>query len=190
MEKRQLERIEMLRKAGNVERCHTAPLIGGNSIAQHVYGAQVIAIELCRRNLLAPGGVLAYLLIHDAPEVEYGDIPAPTKRASEAIALAFEELETRFFDEWDLNDMHVWHLHKQKIPAPGLTDLEYGVAKASDWLDLAWRCLTAYRRGDQERPVKAMFTNIMKYSEELCWIPGVKEIREYLVHSWNNRSEL
>lgn len=179
----------MLRAAGNVQRCHTAPLAGGYSVSQHVYGAQCIAIELCRRNMLAPGAVLGALLVHDAPEVEFGDIPAPVKRLSAELSDAYAKLENGFMTRWDLDEIENWHLRQQNIPGRGMNELETGIIKAADYLDLGWRCLSAYRQGNQERAVREIFANVIRYMEELMWIPGVKEIVEYLKSSWNNRVE-
>jgi 5'-deoxynucleotidase YfbR-like HD superfamily hydrolase len=164
------ERIGFMRDAGEVTRLHTVNTIHRHTVAEHVYGAQVIALELCRLNLIEPGRVLLALLEHDAAEVETGDVPAPTKRANADIKTAFDLLEDGVAEMVGFS-------------APVLTSKEQAILKAADWLDLAYRCLEERRLGNRNPRLQRTFLNIMDYTAAFD-VQGVSELRTELVSLW------
>lgn len=185
-------RIEMMRRAGSVERMHCVrPLVqDGYNIAEHTYNAMCIAMELCRINLVQPGRVLAKLLYHDAPEVETGDMPANIKRASPEAETAMRILEGGFKKKWDIEDPEAVTFRLQKIPGNEAHQLELGIYKASDYLELGWFCLVERRMGNRYvhggQSVDTVFKNIMEYILAYSWIPGVVSISEYLNKEWRS----
>jgi 5'-deoxynucleotidase YfbR-like HD superfamily hydrolase len=179
-----MQRIEMLRRAGEVRRMHTHFTAQSYTIADHTYNAMCIALELCRNMLMKPDGILLTLLVHDAPEVELGDIPAPVKRSIPEMMPAYKKAEQEFMDRWGLNDLHVAHLRDQKIPAPGLSDMAMDLVKAADALELAWFVLRCRQRGDYSESIRAVFLNAISYAKERDYITGVLDMRYYLETQW------
>lgn len=185
-----LQRIEMLRRAGHVERMHCVrPLVQrGYSVAEHTYNAMIIARELCLLNMRDPGPVLARVLLHDAAEVETGDMPANVKRMSPDAGAAMAELEAMFEEKWDLTEPEVKHLRMQKIPGEKFTELDQAIYKASDYLELGWFCLVERRLGNRYihggQSVARVIFNVQLYLQELFWVPGVKDMSQYLKTQW------
>jgi 5'-deoxynucleotidase YfbR-like HD superfamily hydrolase len=80
--------------AGRVRRWHTKPTLSQN-VAEHSFGAAVIAIYLLLENDNPADfnlGVIIGALLHDAPELFTGDIPAPVRDKLESLS-AFAEIE-------------------------------------------------------------------------------------------------
>jgi 5'-deoxynucleotidase YfbR-like HD superfamily hydrolase len=184
------ERLEMLRRAGNVERMHCVrPLIQTHyNVAEHTFHAMCIAMELCRLNLLQPGRVLARLLYHDVPEVETGDIPANVKRAAPELEVALRGIEKGFKDKWDLHAPEAAHFKLQNIPGKDAHELELAIYKAADYLELGWFCLTEKRMGNRNfkggQSIQRVFENVTTYMVEYGWIPGVNDMTNYLKKEW------
>ncbi len=153
-------------------RLHTVNTIHRHTIAEHVYGAQAIAVELCRLNGEQPGPVLLALLHHDAAEVETGDVPAPVKRANEEVERIFEALEA---------DAHT-HNGVEHTP---LNPREHMIMKAADWFDLAFRCLEERRLGNRQPRLGRTFANVMGYAEAARYLLGTDELRSWLNQEWN-----
>lgn len=183
-------RIEMLRRAGSVERMHCVrPLVQQRySVAEHTYNAMIIGRELCLINLRDPACVLSRLLLHDAPEVMTGDMPANVKRVAPEAEAAMRKLEADFNKEWELNEPEVRHLRMQKVPRSFYTDLDHAIYKAADYLELGWFCLVERRMGNGysagEQSVEGVFWNVMDYVREFEWVPGVREMAIYLRSEW------
>lgn len=165
--KKMMRRVEVLREAGEIKRLHTLETFGHHTVARHTFGAQLIAAELCRENQLSRGPVLYALLLHDTPEIDTGDVPAPTKRASPDIRAALSAMEDAFYD-----------LHEIEFPV--LSDLEMAVVKAADTLDLAFAALGEMRRGNTNPRMKMVFRNCMSYLTEQTHVAGVPEFMKYL----------
>ena len=80
--------------AGLVRRWHTKHKLSQN-VAEHSFGAAVIAIYLLLKNNTPAEfnlGVVLGSLLHDAPELFTGDIPAPVRDKLENLS-AFAEIE-------------------------------------------------------------------------------------------------
>lgn len=173
----------MLNDAGDVKRLHTVNTQRQWLIGRHVYGAQCIAVELCRINMIDPGNSLLALLYHDAPEVLTGDIPAPTKRHSPAIDKSLRMMEAEFYASWDLLQPG-GHLRAHNILATGLIKLELGICKAADTLDLGMSMVIERRNGNRNPKIQHVISNVLDYMIPHYWIPGVKEFTEYLDNEW------
>jgi len=159
--------VEVLRDAGRVKRLHTVPTTEIHTLARHVYGSQVIALFLLERNPSADvGRVLKALLIHDAPEVETGDIPAPTKRRDIAIYDALERMEKQFYEGHKLNVR--------------LTALEADLVKACDILDLGLAIKEEFIQGNTHHRLYLVRSNVLAYLSDFEHIPGVKEAVRWL----------
>lgn len=170
-----INRIEYLREAGDVKRCHVIRTVRHHSNATHTYGALCIALELCSVNDIGADlvrRVLVTLLVHDAPERDTGDMPADTKRASPELREAMQQLENRVIVD-------------QRLPDPRLDAKCEAIVKAADSIDLGFAMLEERRAGNLEPRVKRTFDNILRYTlDQAALIEGVHELRAHLATSW------
>lgn len=170
-----IERLETFYESGDVCRLHTVATVNEHTIASHVYGAQIVAVELCMAAAMpdAVGPVLFTLLYHDAPEVDTGDVPAPVKRSSRDIDAALDIMEIAFYKEHGL-------------VMPMLTDTQRWIVKAADTLDLCFNALRERRLGNKSRRIAVVFRNAMRYLDELTHVAGVPELVLYLRKEWDH----
>jgi 5'-deoxynucleotidase YfbR-like HD superfamily hydrolase len=167
-----LRTYEILRRAGLVRRLHTVPTLGGHTLNRHVYGAQILALALLERCPRANrGAVLETLLLHDAPEVYTGDIPAPVKRAHPLILAALDNMERNWYSSYD-------------IKLPELTELEANIVRSCDILDLGWACVEEKRLGNRTREIELVYSNVREYMTAYQNIPGVDDIVAMLATEW------
>ncbi len=175
MTDRSWERIQELYQAGEVKRLHTVPTHRQQSIAEHVYGSLLLAMELCASVGMGDkerAEVLVTLLYHDAPEVATGDIPAPVKREDPAIKAALDTLEERFYN-------------RLSIALPSLAAAQRSIVHASDTLDLAFTCLRERGLGNRNPRLYTVFNNCMWYLVEHDQIiPAVAALRERCWKEW------
>lgn len=145
--------VELLRAAGEVERCHTVPTLRRYNVAEHSFNAMAIALELCQRNPEADElSVMKYLLTHDAPEVYTGDIPANVKVDSPYIKSNLQSMEDS------------WYAGNQPTHYPiTLTQVERRVAKVSDTLELLYFCVEEIEFGNRRRAMLQMTENAYSY---------------------------
>lgn len=109
------QRVQFLREAGEVRRCHVTPLARPYNIALHSFNAVNLLL------LLHPSGeptlnLVRALMWHDAAERTLGDLPAPPKWESHLLASAYEELEQRVNRYWGI-DSYLSHEDKQWLQA-------------------------------------------------------------------------
>lgn len=168
-------RLESLYAAGDVKRCHTVQTLRTYTIAEHVYGSMVIARELIALNhaqaalaglSISAKDVFEALLVHDAPEYETGDIPAPVKRADE-IGKVFERLETEYYA-------------RHSIRLPQLNQIERDIVRASDTLDLGMFIVREHRLGNRNRLLETIINNVFEYIQPQRYLVGVDELHTYL----------
>jgi 5'-deoxynucleotidase YfbR-like HD superfamily hydrolase len=173
-------RLEELYDAGTVKRFHCHPAGVQQTIAEHVYGSLLVATELVgmNRKRAAEEGlsislekIYGALLIHDAPELETGDIPAPTKRASEQLRCAIAGMEANFYD-------------RLQIKVPDLNRVEEDIVHASDTLDLIFTTLRAREHGNRHPKLERILENAFDYLEELRHLAGIDEFAYYLSERW------
>lgn len=160
-----IERIEELYESGFVERLHTVKTHDRHTVAAHVYGSMIIAVELCGLNGVDYKRILWTLLYHDAPEKDTGDIPAPTKRLLNSAAI--EDLENAFYDRLEIS------------PMPH-SEIENKIIKASDYLDLGYICLVERRMGNKTKHLDLVHSNIQKYLKEIIGIIGVQPFAHWI----------
>jgi 5'-deoxynucleotidase YfbR-like HD superfamily hydrolase len=159
--------VESLREAGMVKRLHTVQTINGNTVSQHVYGGLIILMDLVKRspNVVLTPDMMQEFIFHDVPELETGDIPAPTKRT---IGLELHEMETQIMAE---------HGIQPKV----LSEEEKKLIKCADYLDLGFFCLHEVRMGNRHPRIKMVFANIVKYLKPFEeQVAGIPEYLEYL----------
>lgn len=176
-----LFRLNKLIDAGEVKRLHTVPTLRTQTVGQHVYGSQVIAVELMNRAMVedhevSAASVLLSLLMHDAPEVDTGDVPAPTKRKSLEVAKALDEMEAEFYD-------------RMRVELPSLNELENDIVKASDVLDLMMTCVRERQMGNRHPRLEQVMTNASMYLDAQASVPGVAALRDHFWELWHNSRE-
>lgn len=168
-----IKRIEFMREAGDVKRLHTVRTVRSHTVAVHTYGAMSIAFELCALNNVPVAPVLLALLVHDAPELETGDAPAPVKRANLAVRLAYNRMEADVVQEHNLFD-------------PDLDEISRAIVKAADCLDLGFAALEERLLGNRTPRVYRVLANILSYTTEQMHIKGVAELRAHLQEQWTH----
>jgi 5'-deoxynucleotidase YfbR-like HD superfamily hydrolase len=175
-----ITRLARLYEAGDVKRLHCVDTVRPRTIAEHVYGSMLIATELIKLSRWSSAAlnqsvsyeaIISALLVHDAPEVETGDVPGPLKRRNEVLAAEYEKLEGRFYKDYG-------------ITFPQLGILENDIVAVSDSIDLAWLCLREMRLGNRTTQLSRVFRNIMSSVESRAHVAGVPDIYRHLFDQW------
>ena len=130
--KKILEGLMVFRNSGEVRRLHTIPTITKYDIASHVYNSLLVLHTVCHggEERVDMQAMTKYLLIHDAPELKTGDIPAPVKWASSELNDIVTDMERDWYDEHGLE----WML------GLGMDELEKRICKTVDMLELFLFC--------------------------------------------------
>lgn len=126
--------VRIARAANNVKRFHTVERIREETVGHHSANVGAILLYL---NPKVSRSALIYVLMHDWPELDTGDIPAPTKWASELL-----ENEILFMEE------KFWRDRLGTYP-PAMTMEELMLVKAADMLDLVMSSMEEMHRGNQ-----------------------------------------
>lgn len=125
-------RVRMVERSARVRRYHTEPVVHQQTVGEHTYGVMWLVY------LLSDGDVSRNLLLaammHDAPEHETGDIPAPVKRTG-GIKAMFDTLEDRA-----MRDL--------QLAFPELTEAEAATLKMADCLEGMLFCSWELKRGN------------------------------------------
>lgn len=175
-------RLLTLYASGEVRRCHAiARMVRPPTIGEHVYGSLIVAMELCLAQDVgetATGRILRSLILHDAPELVTGDIPAPVKRASPEIAKALAVMEEAFYKKLD-------------IYIPGDDPPIYqSICDAADVIDLAFTMVRERELGNhsgavgQRSTVPECFNNCLDYLKVQDFLLGVPPIIGILKERW------
>lgn len=142
-------RLRMIERSARVRRYHTEPVTHFQNVGEHTYGVMWFVY------LLTDGqpsrDLLLAAMMHDAPEFDTGDIPAPTKRLGD-LKVVFDALEDSVMDG----------LH---LKMPAITDTEARTLKLADCLEGALFCSWEVRRGNLE--LLGSLRNYIKYIESL-----------------------
>jgi 5'-deoxynucleotidase YfbR-like HD superfamily hydrolase len=186
------KRILWMYASGQVKRLHVVPLLREHTIAKHVYGSQMIAMELyeCYRALdpnISLENILVTLLHHDAPEIATGDVPSPTKRAL-AAGGTLEGMENQFYS-------------RRGIQMRPLNPTEQLIVELSDLCDLLMSCieerrmgnrtreLADYRNGELSTSIEGVYHKVMGYLREHDdKTPGspVKSLIYSIIQEWED----
>jgi 5'-deoxynucleotidase YfbR-like HD superfamily hydrolase len=167
-----MKRIYVLLRAGHVTRMHAVQTLKQHTIAEHVYGMQVWALELCKVNEVTPGKVLEAIVYHDAPECDIGDMPANIKKNNRKIELEMERLEQDFF-------------LTNGIGIPTMSIIELAIVNAADRLDLAQLCLEEYFLGNSGKMISIIFDRACEYALASDPLPlGVSNMVAELRKEW------
>ena len=124
--------VSAIHNGGAVTRYHTLPTVGKDTVASHSFGVAWIAALLFGGKPSA--ALLLYCLLHDLAELEFGDIPAPTKRALR-MGMTFDQLEES-------------HLVACGLPTPEISPEEQRAFKLADNLDGLRFCIEERNRGN------------------------------------------
>lgn len=174
-----VERLRVARQGGYTLRFHTSRRLAPETVGQHVYGGLAIL------HTLTGGAVSKELLwawvFHDAPEQEYGDVPAPSKRdLGKDFGKAWNAREAAYNAEWGMD-----------YP---LTSKEHALLKLADCMDGVYSCLEEMRLGNASMVVP--FRNYIVYTgtllnegKDIIYAPSVwragNEMLEGAIEEWN-----
>lgn len=171
-------RLLALYEAGDLKRLHALPTVRVHTMAEHVFGAVLMADELMEGNSIRDDvrlSVYRLLMHHDAPEVWTGDVPAHMKKKHASINEALEREEGEWYDEMGI------------VNAAFYTDDVKQIAKAADRLDLAMTCVRERKYGNRHARNEEVFNRAIAYAEEeAVGVPGVSELVELLRKEWND----
>ena len=92
---------EMALRGGQLQRFHTWPTIGHETIAEHSFGVAMIVLALT--DYRASANLLKAALYHDLAEQETGDIPANAKWDNPMFSTFLEVMEDSFNIKWKLD---------------------------------------------------------------------------------------
>lgn len=100
--------IQRILHAGLIQRYHTNPSTMQQTVAHHSWGVAVLYPLVCQCLGKNPElNALHYCLVHDAPELYTGDVPAPVKWGSPMLCQALDAIEDRINAElghdWDFS---------------------------------------------------------------------------------------
>ena len=147
-------KLQKIRNGGNVKRYHTLPIIREQSNAAHSWGVAVLLDQLWGldwgENSVALAKMLKASLYHDCAEYLTGDLPAPIKKSSEAVAEVIKELEDNFNKDLDI--------------LIRLEDYDEVKVKFCDCLEGALFCLEELEMGN--KMVADVFSKYMEYLRE------------------------
>ena len=150
------ERLSILYRAGDVQRFHTCNMVKRQNVAQHTYGALLWAMEICECLHLMPEertAIYERLLIHDAPELEMGDVPANIKHDNPTIEAFYAAYERNFYRRLDLEP-------------PFLGELGEAIVRACDLFDLCSTCVREKTMGNRSLRNAEIFKRACGYLVE------------------------
>ena len=120
---------QLYRDASDTLRYHTQRTLRTQTVGQHTFNMLMLVQLICP---VARKEVLVAVMHHDLPEFFTGDMPAPIKRASPALKVLMDELETDLaplYKEFDLIPEE-WALIKwvdlMELTMFGLEELKMG----------------------------------------------------------------
>lgn len=132
-----LDQIDFMRRGHGVNRYHQRYTAVTDTVGKHSAGVAGFLILLQEGGALPRAAALAAAIVHDLPECETGDIPAPAKRAmSPAARHSLSELEES--------------LLRQHGFEYDLSEDEQRLLKLADYLDGLMFCVEEMRRGNRE----------------------------------------
>lgn len=119
-------------RAGKVVRMHTMPQVHRESTGEHTWGVLLMAVRFYPK---VRAEFLKAIVLHDAPEIATGDIPANVKRESTDLTTALDKKEA----EW---------LETNFLDMPELSADEKNLLLVFDKLDFCVSCIHEMRIGN------------------------------------------
>lgn len=138
-----------LRKGGSVKRWHVTNNVLGQTVAAHSWGVACLVLDLWPDASL---DLVRAALLHDVPEQDVGDVPAPAKWANPQLAAAIQRSEDDF-----------WHTSGITFPSLGRQDALR--LKVADMMELLWYCVEEERVGN--RNFKEIFVRGVNYLQNM-----------------------
>lgn len=126
-----MNNVHKVLESGWVERYHAATKIPNQLLGQHQWGVAVIILHICKEPTAA---LLKIALLHDAPEIHTGDVPAPIKDQDQKLKQLLDDIEETWWTE------NVGGL-------VGLSKEEQRFLKLADCLEGAIYCIRQYSLG-------------------------------------------
>lgn len=126
-----------LMQSNRVKRFHTVDLLVPETTGHHVANVCTILCWMCYPRYPSIN-VFRAAVLHDAPELLTGDVPAPAKWANHKLEDQLRVSEERFWDdiEWMPYDYE-------------LSDKEKAVVKFADMADLCLKCIYEKQLGNR-----------------------------------------
>lgn len=153
------KKLDLLMRAGGVQRYHQAVGIDAQSVAEHTWRAMVIADTICEHEHHYVPRALMY---HDIDELITGDIPSPVKWAEPEIKRLADKMGVDFRKRNELPDQ------------PNLIDAERRVYSLADKLEGMFYCLEQRQAGR------------MRAAVPFCKFAGVVET---ILGNWDGPTE-
>lgn len=147
------------RNSGIVRRCHVLRSIGEHNIAEHSWNVAILVNLIT--NWQPTLSMLQWALVHDAPELETGDVPAPVKWEHPEIEARLQLIEQEWF-----RGMQVPKRVYAQLPA-----LEKALVKFCDAMELGFWILDQMKMGNStlheiyERVVGVEFRRAKEFEE-------------------------
>jgi 5'-deoxynucleotidase YfbR-like HD superfamily hydrolase len=143
--------LEFMRRGGRVRRFHTASLLKENPVGHHTFNLTSI-LYCCVPKARLTMDLLYAAHLHDIPECDTGDMPAPFKRKVVGLREQMDNAEAEALAEHGLE-------------LPDLSTDETRWLKLADSLDGAFQCLDEKRMGNKTMGIP--FGNFMDYANAL-----------------------
>lgn len=161
----ELSSLIYARKGGEVKRFHTVPTLQEQNIADHSFGVAMVCAYLAGQE--PPGVGVALLmaaLTHDLAEQEFGDMPAPAKRAMPDVMRDGHGPETfrEMFGKMEQAALQAQGLDWEEL----LTEQEKRWLKLADAAEGCFRCIRERAMGN--RLIIPVWVNFISYVEGLC----------------------
>ena len=145
--------VRTLRRAGEVERYHTVGTLRRDTVGTHSHNVAILCYILSEGE--PSKDLLMAALLHDIPEVQYGDIPGDMKRVMPEEHLDhLHAAERSFLDELHYNYVFGSHFDS-------LTILEKHILKLSDLFEGLLFCAVERSMGNQS--IEFVFRNYSNY---------------------------
>ena len=167
----QRQRVWLLSLSGMVERYHNIPTITRDTVGEHTYGVMWMVVELSRP-ALPSRELLVAALAHDTPEVNWGDITAPTKRIL-GIRGAYGKLEDETYRALEIDVL--------------LGEQEMRTLKIADCMDAMLHC--CYERALGNQMVCEVIATFKNYLIEMKLRPNEQHLMDEILDIWRTFDE-
>jgi 5'-deoxynucleotidase YfbR-like HD superfamily hydrolase len=141
-----IDRLEVLREGGMVQRFHTKGMINYQTVAEHTFGVLALLYEI---EPTPRHGLVRACMYHDIAEAIVGDVPFPAKVAFPKLKVALKEAEDEINGQYGMDFE--------------LTPGEYHMLKFCDMAELLLFCFEETRLGN------STLTKVMKTGLAFLW---------------------